>query len=131
MDLTIPVDKLSFIILKAREFDAKVPSASQSRGPLEDYEGASDVLEDRGDDSTHAEVHHLIDDLNDDEAVELVALSWIGRGTYTADDWDEALATARQEKGSHSTADYLLGEPLIADYLEEGLAAFNKRVDAI
>lgn len=131
MDLTIPVDKLSFIIMKAREYDAKVPTASQSRGPVEDYEGVGDVLEDRGNDSTRHEVHHLIDDLNDDEAVELVALSWIGRGTYSPDDWVEACNTARDEKGDHSTADYLLGTPLIADYLEEGLAAFNKRVDTI
>jgi len=129
MELSIPVDKLSFIILKAREYDAKVPPASTSRGPQEDYEGTADILEEHSDDSIRDEIFHLIEDLNDDEAVELVALSWVGRGTYSVDDWDEACTTAADEKGSHSTAEYLLGTPLVADYLEEGLAAFNKHVE--
>lgn len=130
MELSIPIDRLSYIILKVREYDAKVPPASASRSASHDYEGADELLEDHLDDSTQDELHHIIDDLNDDEAVELVALSWVGRGTYTPNDWREACQTARQER-TNSTADYLLATPLLADYLEEGLAAFDMRVESV
>jgi hypothetical protein len=50
---------------------------------------------------------------------------WIGRGDYGADDWTEALAQVRDVRERH-TIDYLLGTPLLADYLEEALAAFGR-----
>jgi hypothetical protein len=62
--------------------------------------------------------------LSEDEQVELVALAWVGRGTYTADDWDEAVEIAREEHSKH-TAAYLLGQPLLAEELEEGLNEFG------
>jgi hypothetical protein len=57
--------------------------------------------------------------LNEDEQAELVALFWIGRGSFEAEDWDEAVATARAE-ATTPTADYLLGSPHFADHLEAG-----------
>jgi hypothetical protein len=62
--------------------------------------------------------------LNEDEQVELVALAWLGRGTFDLDEWDEAVDTARNEHNKR-TARYLLGMPMLGDYLEEGLAAFG------
>ncbi len=62
--------------------------------------------------------------LNWDQQCEIVALTWIGRGDYTKDDWDEALRTANQQHNER-TAEYLLGMPLLPDYLEEGLAQFD------
>lgn len=67
------------------------------------------------------ELQEFIDNLNEDEQIELVALSWVGRGTYTVDEWDDATETARSEHTLH-TGEYLLGQPMIADYLEEGLS---------
>ncbi len=58
--------------------------------------------------------------MNEDEKASLVAIMWIGRDTFDADEWDEALQTARQE-ATTPTEDYLLGVPLLADYLEAGL----------
>jgi hypothetical protein len=49
-----------------------------------------------------------------------VALAWIGRGTFAPEDLDEAVETARNER-VNATSRYLLGMPLLADYLEEGL----------
>jgi hypothetical protein len=49
-------------------------------------------------------------------------LAWIGRGTYEAGEWQEALNQARAAHNTH-TAEYLVGLPLLGDYLEEGLAA--------
>lgn len=69
----------------------------------------------------HDELLDFIDGLNEDEQIELVAISWVGRGTYTIDEWDEAVETARNEH-SENTGEYLLGQPRIPDFLEEGLA---------
>ena len=74
------------------------------------------------------ESHQLlefIDNLNEDEQCNLVALAWIGRGTFTSEDWNEAVELANDEHSSHTGA-YLLGLPLLADYLEEGLNDLGK-----
>ena len=69
---------------------------------------------------TRAELVTFINGLNDDEQAHLVALAWIGRGTFGPEDLDEAVETARNER-VNSTSQYLIGMPLLADYLEEGL----------
>ncbi|NKB44864.1 MAG: DUF3775 domain-containing protein [Alphaproteobacteria bacterium] len=69
----------------------------------------------------HDELVDFIDGLNDDEQIELTVISWVGRGTYTVDEWEDAAETARLDH-SGNTAEYLLGQPRIADYLEEGLS---------
>ena len=73
---------------------------------------------------TEEELRELIADLNVDEAAELVALAWIGRGDYDASEWSDALAAAR-ERADRRTAKYLLGMPQLADWLEEGLEALG------
>jgi hypothetical protein len=55
---------------------------------------------------------------------ELVALTWIGRGDYDADDWDDVLSEVEDTREKH-TIDYLLGTPLLADYLEDALSQFG------
>ncbi|MDG4650477.1 DUF3775 domain-containing protein [Roseibacterium sp. SDUM158017] len=75
-------------------------------------------------DRAEGELRAFIDGLNEDEAAELVALFWIGRGAFEAEDWDEALRTARAE-ATTPTADYLLGSPHFADHLEAGAEAMG------
>jgi hypothetical protein len=65
--------------------------------------------------------------LNDDERLRLVALAWLGRGTYSKEEWREAIATARSEH-SRRAAEYLLTMPLLGDYLEDGLAQFDEGI---
>jgi hypothetical protein len=85
----------------------------------------TDVLADTPDDPTYRELTAFIRSLDEDEQVWLVALTWIGRGTYTAKELDEALRVAH-EQHNNRTAQYLTGLPLLGDYLEEGLAAFGE-----
>jgi hypothetical protein len=75
-------------------------------------------------DRAEGELRAFIDALNEDEQAALVTVMWIGRGSFDADDWDEALATARQE-ASTPTADYLIGTPHLSDNLESGLEALG------
>ena len=125
--LNLPLDRVSFIILKAREYDVKEESADPDTGsnPIDD--GQTDVLTDAGDDPVREELLGAIRGLNDDERIRLVALAWLGRGTYDLDEWKEAIATARSEH-SRRAAEYLLGLPLLGDYLEDGLAMFDEGI---
>ncbi|MGH1420079.1 MAG: DUF3775 domain-containing protein [Hyphomicrobiaceae bacterium] len=118
--LEISPEKVAHVIVKAREFDVKVDAwdGGASGGEVNDDPEA--VLEDLPDDPVMGELIGFIDRLNVDEQVSLVALMWIGRGTYDALEIEEAKATARSER-VNATSAYLLGVPLLADYLEEGL----------
>ena len=57
-----------------------------------------------------------------------MALAWIGRGSFTSDEWHDALREA-QAAHSERTADYLMGMPLLGDYLADGLAEFGHTCD--
>ncbi len=115
--LTIPLSTIGWIIVKAREFDGKDTDTDNS---IDDTENPLSVLEDRADDPTEDELTSWISDLTDSQKYELVALFWLGRGDGDASDFPELLAQARGEQGK-STSRYLLGSPLLGDYLEEGL----------
>ncbi len=67
-----------------------------------------------------AELHEFIANLNDDEKLNLVALTWIGRETFEPEEWAEAMRTAAEE-ATVPTEEYLMHMPLFADYLENGL----------
>jgi hypothetical protein len=122
--LDIPTDKLGFIILKAREYDVKEGDSDPDEGSNPTDDGNMDVLTDNGDDPVREELLGAIRELNDDERVQLVALAWLGRGTYDLSEWRTALETARSEHKKR-TAEYLLGLPLLGDYLEDGLSMFG------
>ena len=70
------------------------------------------------------EIREAIEDLNEDEQVELVALTWVGRGDFSAAEWEDALAAA-QERHTGPSSKYLLGMPLLGDLLEEGFTALG------
>jgi hypothetical protein len=123
-ELNISLDKVCYIIVKAREFDVKVEPEDPDSGSNPADDGERDILEDLADDPTLAELTEAIDDLNEDEIVDLVALAWLGRGDFTIGDWAEAQALA-QERHRRKSAPYLTGMPGLGDYLEEGLAAFG------
>ncbi len=129
-DLSISLEQLGFIIIKAREFDAKegVTEPDPGSNPTDDGQGA--VLEDHGDDPVRAELVGFIHAMNEDERADLVALAWLGRGDGELADWDELRSQALQEHNKR-TASYLLGIPLLADYLEEGLAQFDETIEDV
>jgi hypothetical protein len=122
--LELNTDTVCYIIAKSREFDVKVEVENPDEGgnPLD--HDASAILEAYADDPTFDELKQVIDDLNVDEQCQLVALAWVGRGDYSAEEWDDALKAAREAHTAH-TATYLIGIPLLPDFLEEGLAAFD------
>lgn len=132
-DLTIDPDTVRMFILKARAVSA---------GLNDDYDGGHEheievddlirdghrhdaLSEEEAEDMTEEELRELIDDLNVDEAAELVALAWIGRGDFDAAEWQQAVDSARA-RATGKTSKYLLGMPMLGDWLEEGLAAIGR-----
>jgi len=120
MQLTVNPDAVSFIIAKAREFDAKVEPDDPNSGSNPSDDKAIDVLEDLPDDPTLEELKGAIEQLNDDESRELVAIMWTGRGDYDKESWEDAKRQANTIP-PRDRSRYLVGTPMLADYLEQGL----------
>ncbi len=122
--LTISPEKVFFVIMKAREFDAKdeVSEPDPGSNPADDKDYA--VLEDHEDDPVVEELTSLIDSLSEDEQIDLVALTWLGREDYEASDWPSVREEAARAHNKR-TASYLLGIPQLGDFLEEGLSTLG------
>ena len=116
-------DKVCFIIAKARELEAEDEGLEADDPNPTDDESRS-ILTDEAYDTIRKEAAEFIDALDDDEKAELVALVWTGRGDYSAREWRVAVADARSRQ-ELETSVYLLGIPLLSDYLEAGLAEFD------
>jgi len=126
--LAISPDKVCFVIIKAREFDVKdvVTEPDPGSNPSDDKMIA--VLEDHDDDAVVEELTTFISSLSEDEQIDLVALAWLGRDDNTIEDWQALREEAAREHSTRTTqtANYLLGMPLVSDYLEEALSLFGQ-----
>jgi hypothetical protein len=119
--LAISPEKICFIVVKAREFDAKdeVTEPDPGSNPSDDKDVS--VLEAHADDPVVEELTSLINSLSEDEQIDLVALMWLGRDDYSVGDWSDVRGEATRAHNDR-TAEYLIGTPLVADFLEEGLS---------
>ena len=144
--LEMDSDKVCYIVVKMREYEEEgliraefeeddegsnlhMADEGEDDGELEDEEGFvaledQEEDEDEADDTYLEELTNFIQNLDEEEQIELVALAWIGRGDYEKEEWPAAVEAAR-ERHNDRTPQYLLGMPVLADYLEEGLAAFD------
>jgi len=123
-ELAISVDKVAFLIEKTREFDVKEGVTDPDSGSNGADDNMIDVLEDDGGDPVVREITGFINAMTEDEQIDLVALMRLGRGDGSIEEWDELRREAADEYDGR-VASYLLGEPLISDYLAEGLDAFG------
>lgn len=122
--LNVNPDTVCFLISKARIFHSKedvvVPDMPDS--PSEDW--ALQALADHTGDLVYQEFKTTMEDLEPDQQQEVVALMWVGREEFAADEWDAAVEEARAE-WTDNTADYLIAHPQLADYLRAGLDALG------
>ena len=131
-ELSIGPDTVRLFIEKAKALSAAVNDdyADGSEHEVEldgdtmDNHHHDGLAEEKSENLTEEELRELIADLNVDEAAELIALMWIGRGDYDASEWTEVVNEARR-RGNRGTAKYLLGMPMLGDWLEEGLEAIG------
>ncbi|ADZ69673.1 DUF3775 domain-containing protein [Polymorphum gilvum] len=133
VDLNLSAETIRMFAQKARAASSALEDAFENgrEGDIEfDPETLSDthhhdgLAEEEIEDLSEEELRELIDDLNVDEAAELVAIVWIGRGDFDASDFEQAVEEAR-ERAVTATSKYLLGMPMLADYLESGLEALE------
>src|SRR6187399_2515812 len=107
IELTISTESVCFIIIKAREFDAKDEVTEPDPGSNPADDGDLAVLEDHPDDPADEEIRAMIGALSVDERLDLVALAWIGRGDYDIGEWKAVRSDAEVHEAD--TARYLLG----------------------
>lgn len=129
VELNISPEKVFYIIVKAREFDAKVDPGWLDTGsnPADDAE--REVLENYPSDAGTEELQAAIDQLTEDEVIDLIALAWVGRGDFDRSVWSEARALADERHRKQSSA-YLMGMPGLGDYLEEGLSELGYNLES-
>lgn len=120
-DFVIDRETLAYIVLKAKAFDGLVASDDPTDGSNSADDRSVEALEDEADNPVQRELRIAIRQLSTDAKATLVALAWLGRGDYDASEWREALTAAR-ERGEAAAARYLMGLPLLGDYIEDGAA---------
>ncbi len=122
--IAVDPEKVYFVVVKSRAFDAGMePESDLEEAAPSQRAVEEDMIEEREEheDPIYDEVSAFIGSLNEEEQINLVALTWLGRGDFTVEEWQDALQEARAARSDH-TASYLLGIPLLSDYLEEGLS---------
>ncbi len=126
--LTTSPEKICYIIVKAREYDAKSDpvETDQGLGPADEED--RELLGAYWDDTTYQELAGAIESLNEDKLIELLALDWFGRSDEDKGSWGEFFEQARQNYNER-TVGYLLGTPLLSDYLEEGLSRLGYSIE--
>jgi hypothetical protein len=121
VELSVSTEQVCFIIVKARQFEVKeLPTMPDAASNASD-DGMASVLEARANDPVAEEIRSFVNALDEDQQIDLVALTWVGRGDFGIDEWKDArdqAAAAHNER----TADYLLGLPLLSEFLEEALS---------
>ena len=132
MDPATPLETLCRIILRAREYEAQVPTDYDGGEAPENVDDEGEetlsVLDDALNTGVEEELVAVFEDLADDQIAEVLAFCWVGQGVYDASDWDEAIEEASAET---NIAEALLVMPMLASVLEAGMAAFEISCDGI
>jgi len=132
MEPLTPLETLCRIILRAREYEAQVPTDYDGGEAPENVDNEDEetlsVLDDSINTSVEEELTNALEDLADDQLQEVLAFAWVGQGTYDAADWDEAIEAAAEE---NNIIEELMDMPMLASVLESGMAAFDINCDGI
>jgi hypothetical protein len=132
MEPLTPLETLCRIILRAREYEAQVPTDYDGGEAPENVDDEGEetlsVLDDSINTSVEEELTNALDDLADDQLQEILAFAWIGQGTYDAADWDEAIEAATEES---NIVEELMDMPMLASVLESGMAAFDLNCNGV
>jgi hypothetical protein len=121
-DLGISIETVATVVDHLRTLQEE-QSEEDEAAEIDDIAGEEEFSEDT--------LATFIEELNEDEQAALVALAWVGRGDFEPDQWDEAVALAKERGAGTSTADYLIQMDLAADLMAEGLGAFGFSIDDI
>ena len=132
-ELTIDPETVRLFVVKAKaisaalnhDYEAGNEHEIELDGQSRDAHQHDGLAEEESEDLTERELRALINDLNVDEAAELIAIAWVGRGDFDTGEWADAVAQARERGHRRRASTYLLGMPMLGDWLEEGLEAIG------
>ncbi|MDT8856859.1 DUF3775 domain-containing protein [Paracoccaceae bacterium Fryx2] len=119
-DLAIDLEELGALVLRLKAVMAKEGMDFPELGGNASDDPIPEALQQTEGDLSQDEITQEIETMNDDQQDALVALFWIGRGDAEPEAWAETLELAR-ERHTGRVSTYLLGKPLVATYLEDGL----------
>lgn len=119
-DLSIDADYLRTLIVKVRAFMGKELTEVPDEASNAIDDPTPSALQDQDGDLSREEVVEEIRGLEPQQLAELVALMWLGRDDGEPEDWDELVSRA-VERREGPTEDYLLAQPLLAEYWLEGM----------
>ena len=119
-DISIALDYLGRLLAKIRAVQGKEGEIIPDPGSNAIDDNMTDALQDHPGDPGRQEIRQEIRGLNDRQQAELVALLWLGRGDAEPEEWEATVELARERRDT-PVARYLLAEPLVAEYLVEGL----------
>lgn len=129
VDLGISLEAVATVVDLSRAIQGKEES---DPGQLsEDDNSEAALLQEDPDDMSEDALHDFIGELNEDEQASLIALAWVGRGDYGAEEWDEARALAAERNEGRDAATYLMSMDMLGDLLAEGVAAFGLSIEEV
>jgi hypothetical protein len=123
-EMTVSPEKVAFLIEKTRQFDVKEGATDPDSGSNATDDNMIDVLEDNGSDPVEQEITAFVKALTEDEQLDVIALMRLGRGDAEIEEWSR-LRKEISDTREMTTTRVLLDEPLVSDYLAEGLNAFG------
>ena len=106
-----------------------VQEADEARMGGEDDDEELD--DDEEDEITQEMLTDYIDELNEEQQVALIALAWVGRGDYEAEEWAEAVKFAAERNARGDASAYLSGMEGLGDLLTEGVGAFGLAIEEV
>lgn len=119
--LKISTAKIARAIARAREHD-DIAASWENQIQQSFHEELGDAILDAfATGATRGTLAEFIETLNKDEKASLLAIALIGRGTFPPESLDEVVEKARSEP-IYTGDNYLIGIPLLAEYLHEGMA---------
>lgn len=122
--IDVSTETVQRLVALAREIHTQ-----DSSGPSEDAVNptgdlAVQMIAGQPRDMCAGEFRCIIEDLEPDQQQQVVALMWLGRGDFSAEEWQEVTELAEQ-RWSEETADYLLAHPMLSEELTAGLEALG------
>lgn len=128
VDLGVSLETVATVVDLARALQGKEETDPEQA--TEDANSEAALLQETPDDMTEDSLRQFIDELNEDEQASLIALAWVGRGDYGAEDWEEARSLAAERNQSDAAA-YLMDMEMLGDLLAEGVAAFGLSIEDV
>jgi hypothetical protein len=74
----------------------------------------------------YKKLNRLVDHLQPHQRCQILALIWIGRGEFSADQWELAINKAKEFK-QHNITDYMISLAEVSSFLKNGIKLYHAK----